>query len=70
MHLQKSRTQGLTRGRHAFYYLMIVLFFAFILANILPSGAFTRETVDGIIQGRSQQLPGDGKGLCYHSHVF
>ena len=48
MHLQKSRTQGLTRGRHAFYYLMIVLFFAFILANILPSGAFTRETVDGI----------------------
>ena len=43
-----AEKKSIMKQRHAFYYLMIVLIFAFILANILPSGSFTRETVDGI----------------------
>lgn len=48
MSKKRNTFQGLTKERHAFYYLMIVLIFAFVLANILPSGTFVRETVDGV----------------------
>ena len=48
MKLKTNAAKGLTKQRHAFFYLMIVLVFAFVLANVLPSGSFVRETVDGI----------------------
>ncbi len=48
MSVKDNKAKGLTKERHAFYYLMVVLLFAFVLANILPSGSFVRETVDGI----------------------
>ena len=48
MKLKGNKMQGLMKQRHAFFYLMIVLVFAFVLANVLPSGSFVREEVDGI----------------------
>lgn len=48
MSLKESKIKGLAKQRHAFFYLMVVLVVAFFMANVLPSGTFVRETVDGI----------------------
>ena len=48
MKVKGNKMKGLAKQRHAFFYLMVVLVFAFILANVLPSGSFVRETVDGV----------------------
>ena len=46
---EQSTTKGkFAKNRHAFYFLMLILVVAFILANVLPSGTYTRTTVNGI----------------------
>ena len=48
MHKSKTAKAKEKVQKHPFYALMIILVVITLLANVIPSGEYARETVDGI----------------------